>query len=261
MDHVNAIRTAADRFSAVLAGADPTATVPTCPDWDAAELAWHLTEVHLFWAGILADNARTPDDVEAVDNAKPPRPDTVAGILELRAAATEALTAQLDALDDAEVRWTWWNADQSVGFTRRMQVCEATMHRIDAELTAGLQPSPIPADVATLCIDHCLDVMWAWIPDWATVEPLAVVRLEAADTGQHWWAEFGHWTGTGPESSQTVDFAYARRTAPGPESVATVRAPLADLAQWAWVRGGTVEVTGTAAGKAAVERLHAQGIQ
>lgn len=262
MDHVTAIRTAADRFAAVLSTTAPDAAVPTCPDWTAADLAWHLTDVHLFWAGILGDNARTPDDVEAVDNAKPARPDTLAGILDLRADATDALTTQLAALDDAEPRWTWWDADQTVGFTRRMQVCEATMHRVDAELTSGGQAGPIDADVATLCVEHCLDVMWGWIPAWGTSEPLAVAAFEATDTGQGWLVEIGHWTGTGPESGDAFDWPYARRAGDvAGDPTATVRGSLTDLALWSWVRGGDVEVSGSADAVAAIEKLHAHGIQ
>ena len=47
------IRGEADRFGAALAGTDPSAPVPTCPDWTALDLARHLTEVHAFWACLV----------------------------------------------------------------------------------------------------------------------------------------------------------------------------------------------------------------
>lgn len=58
--------------------------------------------------------------------------------LPLRERATTELVSQLNALDDSQPRWSWWEPDQTVGFTRRMQTYEATMHRVDAELIAGL---------------------------------------------------------------------------------------------------------------------------
>ena len=86
-------------------------------------------------------------------------------LLALREQATTALLDQLGRLDDAEPRWTWWPADQTVGFTRRMQTYEATMHRVDAELTAGLSIGTIAPDVAAGAVDHAVDVMWGWLPD------------------------------------------------------------------------------------------------
>lgn len=53
-------------------------------------------------------------------------------------------------------------SDQSVGFTRRMQVHEAVMHRIDAELAAGLPVKSIDAGVAQAGIVHAVEVMFAW---------------------------------------------------------------------------------------------------
>src|SRR5699024_5919430 len=136
MDPLTVIRAQSDRLAAVLAETDPAARVPTCPDWDAADLLWHLTEVHLFWAGILAGNVRTDAGTEAVEAGKTDRPAELSAVLALRTEATDRLLEQLSRLDDAEPRWSWFEADRTVGFTRRMQTCEATMHRVDAELTA-----------------------------------------------------------------------------------------------------------------------------
>lgn len=260
IDRIAVIRREADRFAEVLASTPPDRRCPTCPEWDAADLLWHLTEVHAFWAGILSGNARTEADMEAVENAKPARPEGIAAMLPERERATAALLEQLTALDDAEPRWTWWDADQTVGFTRRMQTYEATMHRVDAELTAGLEISAIGDDVAAGAVDHCVDVMWGWMPDWAEYRSLAVAEFVATDTGRRWSVEIGHWTGTGPESGNQFDVPRAVR-AGGGEPTVTVSAPVQDLALWAWTRGGTVQITGDADGKAAVQALIANGIQ
>jgi hypothetical protein len=45
-----------------------------------------------------------------------------------------------------------------------MQTYEATMHRVDAELTADLPTGPIAPDVAVGAVDHAVDVMWGWRP-------------------------------------------------------------------------------------------------
>lgn len=261
IDRLTVIRDEAQRFADVLASTAPDAHCPTCPDWNAADLLWHLTEVHSFWAAILGRNARTDEDMEAVENAKPPRPEAISDMLPVRAGATAALLEQLAALDDAEPRWSWWEPDQTVGFTRRMQTYEATMHRIDAELTAGVAVSPITAAVAAGAVDHCVDVMWGWMADWATYQPRAVVEFVASDTGQRWLVEVGHWFGTGPQSGKEFDEPRAVRAPDDAVAVATVVGPVQDLALWAWSRGGTVDITGADEGVEAVRALIANGIQ
>jgi uncharacterized protein (TIGR03083 family) len=260
MDRVTIIRTEAQRLADVLAAVGPDARCPTCPDWSASDLLWHLTKVHHFWAGVLAQDARTNADIEAVEQAKPKRPTAMADLLALRDRATAALLEQLDRLDDTAPRWSWWPPDQTVGFTRRMQTYEATMHRVDAELTAGLPIGPIAPDVATGAVDHAVDVMWGWRPEWATYKPRAVVEFAAPDVNHRWLVEFGHWTGTGPESGTKFDMPRAVRATAG-EPTATVTAPAVDLALWAWTRGGSVEISGQPAALAALDAMVTNGMQ
>ena len=260
MDRLAVIDDEARRFAEVLAAADPRARVPTCPDWTAADLLWHLTEVHLFWGAILADGVQAVEQVEAADAGKPDRPATIAETLPLRERATAELIDQLSRLDDDEPRWSWWSADQTVGFTRRMQTYEATMHRVDAELTACQSVGPIAPEVAAGSIDHCVDVMWGWLEPWATYEPQTVMELVADDLDQRWLVEVGHWFGTEPESGRTWDFPRAVRATGGNPAV-RVTAPVVDLARWAWVRGGTAEITGEPEARAVVDTLMRSGIQ
>lgn len=259
MNREAVIRTESERFAKVLADTPSDARVPTCPDWTAGDLLWHLTEVQLFWAGILGRDAHTEKDVEAVESAKPDRPTEPGALLELRRQATESLLDQLRRLDDSEPRWSWFDADQTVGFTRRMQTYEATMHRVDAELAAGRPISPIAADVAAGSIGHGIDVMWGWMPEWATYEPRAIGEFVAADTGQTWLVELGHWFGTGPESGKEFDAPRAVPATGGTPTV-TAKAPLVDLALWAWGRGGSAEISGDSASQEALAAVIAQGM-
>jgi len=262
MNHEDVIAAESERFASVLATAHPRAQCPTCPEWNAADLLWHLTGVQHFWANVLSQDVRTDDAAEALGSGAPPQPSAISEMLPVREVATRELVDELRRLGDDEPRWTWWEADQTVGFTRRMQVCEATMHRIDAELTAQLDVHPIAEDVATLCVDHCVDVMWGWMPDWATWTPQAVVELVAEDTGGRWLIEVGPWRGTGPDSGRNFDVPRAVRARPdAPAPTGQVAAPVDQLARWAWTRQGEAEVTGQPEATSAVEMLLAQGIQ
>jgi uncharacterized protein (TIGR03083 family) len=250
MDRIAIIRTEAQRFADVLASTAPDARCPTCPEWSASDLLWHLTSVHYFWAGVLSRNARTEADIGAVEQSKPARPTDVADLLALRETATAALLEELDRLDDTEPRWSWWPSDQTVGFTRRMQTYEATMHRVDAELAAGLPVGPIGADVAAGAVDHAVDVMWGWPPDAKSYEARAVVEFVASDADQRWLVEIGTASGN----------PRAVRAAAG-EPTATVTAPVVELALWAWTRGGSVEIAGDAASVAALDAVITNGMQ
>ncbi|MHC9292818.1 maleylpyruvate isomerase family mycothiol-dependent enzyme [Mycobacterium sp. LTG2003] len=251
MDRIGIIRTEAQRIADVLSETDPDVRCPTCPDWSAADLLWHVTEVHYFWAAILARNACSEADLASVEQSKPVRPAAVADLLELRAKATAALVGQLERLDDDVVRWSWWEPDQTVGFTRRMQTYEATMHRVDAELAAGLSISAIGPEVAAGAVDHAIDVMWGWQPADTTHEPHAVVEFLSTDTGQRWLIQVGR-AGDWPRAVR------ARNTA---AATATARGSVADLALWAWGRGGSVELSGASESLAALRAVVSNGMQ
>ena len=72
LDHV---RRESERFRSVLADCDLDARVPSCPDWNAGDLLWHLgAQVQLFWAGVIE---RRPEGPEWW--TEPERPDSPAG--------------------------------------------------------------------------------------------------------------------------------------------------------------------------------------
>ncbi|QNP56765.1 maleylpyruvate isomerase N-terminal domain-containing protein [Tessaracoccus defluvii] len=55
---VDVIRREAARFAHVLRDVPDAAVVPSCPGWTAADLLWHLTEVHLFWGAVVGSGPR-----------------------------------------------------------------------------------------------------------------------------------------------------------------------------------------------------------
>ncbi|PWH07494.1 hypothetical protein DEO23_02360 [Brachybacterium endophyticum] len=244
----------ADRFADALRGPDPSAPVPTCPDWTVEDLLWHLTEVHEFWAGILKDHALTDADVEAVEAAKAPRPEGSGARLELlerRERATAALIDQLTARGDTEDAWSWFSADQTVGFTRRMQVHEAGIHRVDAELSANLPVTAISPEVAADGLDHAVAVMWAgsydWVPDWAQTEQLATLTLAPEDADplevviERWWGtrprdgeEFSQLLARPAKGHDDADVESSSHTTSLPH--ATARGRALALLLWVWGR-------------------------
>ena len=280
MDSTVIIGREAQRLGDLLAAADPDAAVPTCPGWTAAELLAHLTQVHGFWSEVLASRATTDAQIEAIESSRPELPKDLGALVEARARATAALLAQLDARADEEEAWSWLPTDQTLGFTRRMQVHEATMHRIDAEMTCG-QPVTEPSEeVALAGIAHCADVMWEadhqWTSMQSTVTPVALLVLRPRG-GPEIFIEMSR---AEPSDADGESFVVARRArdqdlAPGtalsalPRAEVTGGAVAVDL--WCWGRGKAldrlaggpqhVDVTGDPDALAALDALLERGLQ
>ena len=71
--------------------------------------------------------------------------------------AYAALTAEFAARSPESPAFTWYGPDQTVGFWIRRMAQETVIHRVDAELGAGVASiAPIPADLAHDGIDEFL---------------------------------------------------------------------------------------------------------
>ncbi len=248
------VRSESQLFVAALADTDPAARVPACPEWTAMDLLWHLGEVQWFWSTVLARRPAPPEDY-----AEPERPGDHAGLLQFFETATTALATALAAAEDAEPCWTWFPADQSVGFARRRQAHEALIHRVDAEQVAG-RASAIDAGLAADGVAEVFDWMFSSAPDWAEHRADGPVgEVTVTDSGHRWLVQVGHWSGTSPSSGRAyTDRATVRTVSTGTPAF-TVRGAAAELDLWLWNRGGDgVLVDGDSA---AFEEVVRRGVQ
>ncbi|MGZ4447588.1 MAG: maleylpyruvate isomerase family mycothiol-dependent enzyme [Nocardioides sp.] len=231
-DHLRHLHDETTRFREVMAGCDPAARVPSCPDWDAADLLWHLARVQAFWATIVAGRPAGPDR----DDDGPERPDSHAGLLAALDAHAARLEAALRDADPTDAAWSW-SVEQTVGFTYRRQAHEALVHRVDAEQAAGLASVVDPA-LAADGVAECLEVMYGAAPAWGTWKRLPHhVRLDCTDTGDAVWVQLGRLTGTDPETGEAVDEDDIRVVSdPGTQPDAVVAAPASTLDLWLWRR-------------------------
>lgn len=251
------------RFLEVLRTVDPAAPVPSCPEWSADDLLWHLAQVHAFWAAVLGQGVLTDEESEAVEAAAPARPDGRDALVRRYEESTAALVDQLRRRGDEEPAWFWLASAMTVGSTRRMQAHEATMHRVDAELAAGTQPSPADPALAADGIAHGVEVMWAWWgtqPGFTFTPQGGAVRLVATDTGQHWDLQPGRWRGTG-QSGRDYDEPGVVLAEEGVEAVAELTGTVQQLYRWLWGRGPEPAATGDPASLAALREVQAQGMQ
>jgi uncharacterized protein (TIGR03083 family) len=260
LDFLDHIARESARFAAALRDAPADARVPTCPDWDADDLLWHLAEVQWFWGTIVREKVTE----RAGELEHPDRPDDRTGLLGFYDRASRDLGEALASATPDTPAWTW-SDDQTVGFIRRRQAHEALIHRIDAELTTGARTDMDPA-LSLDGVDEVLRVMYGGAPPWGQFTPTSerTVRVRATDTGDSWLLTLGQFVGTDPDDGSAVDEPDLRvaATDSGGPAAAELTGSAADLDCWLWHRPsvGEVERTGDAGVLAAFDAAIAPGI-
>ena len=158
------------------------APVPGCPEWTAADLWWHLTEVHDFWLYVVAEQSTAPDGY--VDPVRPADGELAATYL----AGLEELVDALAATDGDVAVWTW-TTDHTAGWVLRRMAHETAAHLGDAQQTAGTAPS-IDAALASDGIDEFLQWFAPNVPD-GTAPLGGSVHLHCTDVAGEWFVVDG----------------------------------------------------------------------
>jgi uncharacterized protein (TIGR03083 family) len=216
------------RLREVVAGADLTAVVPSCPDWTVADLARHVGVVYLHKVECM--RLGTHPEQWPPDGVNEEEP------LKLLDRSYAALTAEFAARGPGSPAFTWYRPDQTVGYWIRRMAQETVIHRADAELGAGVEIAPIPVDLARDGIDEFLVAFVAY-------------------GSRTWPDEFGDLLSSSDGRALRVEIPDAVWVIqPGPEGVnvrtsdvesaqAVVRAESADMLLWLWNRADDDAVT------------------
>jgi uncharacterized protein (TIGR03083 family) len=234
IDYLDHLARESARFADVLHDAPGDRAVPTCPDWNADDLLWHLAEVQWFWSAVVRDQL-TGDEAEKATPARPAaRPDVEVFFRQ----SSEELHRVLSATPPQTPAWTW-STEQTAGFSRRRQAHEALIHRIDAELVAGSR-TPMDPALSADGIDEALRIMYGGLPPWGHFEPqpLRTIRVWATDTDDSWLITLGRFSGTDPDGGKSYDEPdiQVAEADSGDETAATVSGRAEDLNCWLWHR-------------------------
>ena len=271
LDYLAHLARESARFVEVLAQTRSETRVPTCPDWDADDLLWHLAEVQWSWGTIVSRGLTTHEDVEALDNGG--RPKDRNGLLAFFGQASGDLHHNLSAASPEKAAWTW-SDEQTIGFIQRRQAHEALIHRVDAEVAAG-DRTPMDADLSTDGVGEVLRIMYAGVPSWGRFapDPTATIRIQATDTNRSWLVTLGQFTGTDADGKahDEPDLSVAApddgaseggASEDGVSAAATVRGTAADLDCWLWHRPpvGQVERSGDPFVLERLDQIMAPGI-
>jgi uncharacterized protein (TIGR03083 family) len=235
LDYLAHLARESARFAEVIGAVPAAARVPSCPDWSADDLLWHLAEVQWFWATIV----RAGMTGSQAEQLKPERPASRAGLLEFWLRASRDLAEILAATPADAPAWTW-SQDQTAGFIRRRQAHEALIHRVDAELAAGHR-SPMDPRLSADGVDEALRIMYGGdVPAWGQFTPgsAKAIRVQATDTGTSWFVTPGRFAGTDPGDQVCYDEPgiHVAVADPGDVTAAVISGSAADLDCWLWHR-------------------------
>ncbi|MEU9124155.1 maleylpyruvate isomerase family mycothiol-dependent enzyme [Streptomyces sp. NPDC048506] len=223
---------------------DLTASVPSCPDWNLAQLLRHLGEVYHWVEEIVRTRATEPPPETALrvlprDTTEPP-----ARLAAWLAEGAERLAGTLRAAGPDAKIWTPLQGYGTARFFARRMAHETVVHRADMVLTLGADFT-VEQRVAVDALDEWMEL--GSLPEMFDFHP---DRRELLGPGRtlHF-----HATDTPPEAAADwlVDLtgdALAWRRAHEPAAV-SVRAPLTDLLLLIYGRQTTdketVEVSGS----------------
>jgi uncharacterized protein (TIGR03083 family) len=145
---LDCLRADFSRLRQLAASSDPAARVPSCPEWTVDDLVRHVAEVYLH-------------KTESMRQGRSPRqwPPDLSGeaTLALLDRSYAELTNEFATRAPREVAATWYEPEQTVGFWIRRMAQETVIHRVDAELAAGVAVEQIPEDLAVDGIDEVLE--------------------------------------------------------------------------------------------------------
>jgi uncharacterized protein (TIGR03083 family) len=178
------------------AAVEPATAVPSCPGWTVSDLVFHVATVYLHKVTVMRTGEWPRDWPPPGLAAEPP--------LAALGRTYGLLRAEFTARASSSPTPTWYDPDQTVAFWIRRMAQETVIHRIDAELAAGLPVTPVPAALAVDGIDEVLKRFLAfgsvgWAHEFALLKGERLAGQDGSDTitvvaGRTGWTGRTAWT-------------------------------------------------------------------
>jgi uncharacterized protein (TIGR03083 family) len=224
-----------------------TTPVPSCPGWTVADLVVHVAEVYLHKVTVMRTGEWPRDWPPPGLAAGPP--------LARLGRAYGQLRTEFGARASSWPARTWYDPDQTVAFWIRRMAQETVIHRIDAELAAGLPVTPVPAALAVDGVDEVLKRFLAfgsaaWSAEFARMKGEHLAGEDGPDTisvvaGRNAWT-----VRPSPRAVRVEDGA-------GDQPRVTIEGVPDRVLQWLWGRAGddAVALTGDPAWAGYLRRM------
>ena len=188
-EHIDAIGRAGRQLAAAAAAAGPDAAVPSCPDWVVRDLVRHQGGVHRWATGIVAGPRTQPWDVDLDDvvGTWPADADLIGWFSD----GVTRLVATLTQAKPDVICWTFLDAPSPLAMWARRQAHETSVHRVDAELAAGLPVTPVTPPFAADGIAELLTCFITRPGGRLRSDPARVLRVRCADAAGDWVVRIG----------------------------------------------------------------------
>jgi uncharacterized protein (TIGR03083 family) len=186
-EHIEQLTRDGDRLASVASSIDPSAPVPTCPDWQMRDLIRHLGGVHRWATGFVQGaGVQPPDgDLERFVGGWPADDSLVTWFRDGHRALVEALASAPADLDT----WTFLDAPTPLAFWARRQAHETAIHRVDAESAAD-DVTGFPAAFAADGVDELLLRFVSRPGKGLLVESERSMVVRASDMPRSWGVTF-----------------------------------------------------------------------
>ena len=219
LDHLDA-----DVEALIEAATDLEAVVPGCPDWSVGDLLSHVVGVYRNKSAALETDLEPVLGFESWGAIEPGQ-----DVREVLRAEYSRLRELLTARPAETPTWTWWPAEQTIGFWQRRMAQETAVHRWDAQSAVlGVDGAdPIDDDLADDGVDELLSwLTWPW--DEEALDD-AAGQTVLVSSGVHSW---------------TLAFTPTRVTVEGGvgDAVSLVAGPPSGLLLHLWGRPGNHDV-------------------
>jgi uncharacterized protein (TIGR03083 family) len=244
--HIAAVRDEGALMTVAVDVAGQDCAVPTCPDWTVRDLVRHMGGVHRWATGLVRGRTEHLDaDLDEVVDTWPADPELAAWLAQGCADLVAALTEAPDALEC----WTFLPAPSPRAMWARRQAHETAIHRVDAQLAAGIPLSPWAPDFAADGIDELLSL---FVPRRSTAlhaDPPVALVVRCTDIDASWRLRLDE------RGVTTTPTAGSDRD--GADCMVTGRA--GDLYRALWNRAGAEDLT--IAGERAVLGRFSEGVR
>jgi len=177
--YCDAVQREGHELAAAARAAGVEARVPSCPEWDVAELLGHVGRLHRWVAAIVEAGGDDPTDHWSA--AEPPPADTR---LDWFDEGVDLIAGALRGADAPAPAWSWTD-DRTVGFWARRQANETAVHRWDAQSATGAV-EPIEHDLAVDGIDEFFGLIPYWRRESTVRGAGESIHLHCTDGDGEW---------------------------------------------------------------------------
>lgn len=232
-DAIEHIRLDGTEFIRLMSDADPTLSVPACPDWRLNDLAIHVAHTWNHWAGVVSMQITDRNDIRNIAELK--QPSDHAGVIDMLFDAHVRLCDALHEADDQAQVWTWTGSTQPIAWVARRMTQETMVHLWDAGQAIGLDFEFAP-DAAADGIDE-------WLT-WFAAGERAEGEMKAGGTVHLHCTDDELPDGSGEWFISAMKEPKATFTREHRKGDAAIRGSAQAILMWVWRRGDDVEVIG-----------------